>query len=304
MPRAIWSGSISFGLVNVPVKVHTAIRDHAAHFHQVEKGSGSRIRYEKVSERSGDKVESDDIELGYELAKGKLVTVDRDQLDELRPRSTRTVEIADFVDLSEIDPVFYDRTYWLAPDGEAAHRPYFLLVAAMEDRRQAGIGTVVMRNKQYLAAIRPREGALAMSTMHFADEVVPKSDLDTLPARRAKPAPKELRLATQIIDSLSTEWDPKRYRDTYTDEVRKLIEQQAEGKHVVVEESAAQEAPVVDLMAALEASLAAAAKGGGSRSSRLRQMEKAAAKLEEQPEGGEKTKAKRQSSSRRPRKSA
>jgi DNA end-binding protein Ku len=303
MPRAIWSGSISFGLVNVPVKVHTAVRDHAAHFHQVEKGSGARIRYEKVSEQSGDPVSADDIELGYELAKKKLVTVDRDQLDELRPRSTRTVEIADFVDLSEVDPAFYDRTYWLVPDGEGARRPYALLVAAMEDRRQAGIGTVVMRNKQYLAAIRPRDSALAMSTMHFADEIVPVSQLDGLPGRSVKPAPKELRLATQIIDSLNTEWNPKRYRDTYVDEVRKLIEKQAEGKHVVVEASAAQGAPVTDLMAVLEASLKAAAKSGGTRSSRLRAMEKAAAEVPTDDADQAKP-SKRASSPRRPRKSA
>jgi DNA end-binding protein Ku len=257
MARAIWSGSISFGLVNVPVKVFTALREHSVHFHQLEKGTGSRIRYEKVSERSGEQVASNDIELGYELAKGRLVTVDPAQLGELRPRTTRAIDISDFVDLADIDPVYYDRTYWLAPDGEAAQRPYALLLHAMQDRQQVGIGTVVMRNKQYLAAIRPRDGALAMSTMHFADEILGHPEFGGGSSKGSSPAPKELHLATQIIDALSSPWDPGRYRDTYTEEVKDLIERQAHGEHIVAEEPEA-EGEVVDLMAALEASLSTA----------------------------------------------
>ena len=190
MARAIWSGSISFGLVNVPVKVFTALREHSVHFHQVEKGTGSRIRYDKVSERSGQQVASGDIELGYELAKGQLVTVDPAQLGDLRPRTTRAIDISDFVDLADIDPVYYDRTYWLAPDGEPAQRPYTLLLHAMQDRRRVGIGTVVMRNKQYLAAIRPRDSALAMSTMHFADEIVGPPDFGSGTSKESSPHPR------------------------------------------------------------------------------------------------------------------
>ena len=253
--RAIWSGAISFGLVNVPVKVFTAVREHAVHFHQVEKRTGARIRYEKVSERSGKEVGSEDIELGYELTRGQLVTVDPEQLSDLRPRTTRTIDISDFVDLSQIDPVFYDRTYWLAPDGEVAHRPYGLLFQAMQDRNRAGIGTVVMRNKQYLAAIRPREGALAMSTMHFADEIVSRSSVEGMTSGKAKPAVDELKLAAQIVDALSTDWDPGRYKDTYTGQVKDFIERQAAGKNIVVERSPAKDAEVLDLVAALEASL-------------------------------------------------
>ena len=281
MPRAIWSGSISFGLVNVPVKVYTAVREHSVHFHQIEKGTGSRIRYEKVSERSGREVATKDIELGYELAKGRLVTVDPDALTELQPRTTKSIEISDFVDLSEIDPVFYNRTYLLGPDGESAERPYFLLLHAMLDRQRAGIGKVVMRNKQYLAAIRPRDGALAMSTMYFADEVVAQGDVDGFPRRAATPAPKERTLAVQIIDALRTNWDPGRYKDTYTDHVKELIARQAEGKQIVVEDSPAEEGQVVDLVAALQASLKAAGKAGGSRASKLRELEKAASEVVE-----------------------
>ena len=172
MARAIWTGSISFGLVNVPVKVYAAVHDHEVHFNQLEKGTGARVRYEKVSDRSGDTLKADDIELGYNLGKGQYVVVDRDELDELRPETTRTIDVSDFVDLADIDPIYFAHTYWLAPSGQGAERAYRLLAEAAESAQRVGIGTVVMRNKQYLAAIRPYDGILAMSTMRFADEVV------------------------------------------------------------------------------------------------------------------------------------
>jgi len=260
MARAIWSGSISFGLVSVPVKAFSAVRDHSVHFNQLQKGTGARINYKKVSDKTGKEVTGDDIESGYEISSGKYVVVDEDELEKLRPRTSRTIDVADFVELAEIDPIYYERTYWLGPDGEAAERPYRLLVAAMESEGKAGIGTVVMRKKQYLAAIRPLDGALAMSTMRFADEVVPQSDVDALPGKGAKPESRELKLAAQIIGSLSTDWDPKRYHDTYTEELKGLIEAKAKGRKIVVEEESPAEATVVDLMQALEASLAAARK--------------------------------------------
>jgi DNA end-binding protein Ku len=265
MARAVWSGSISFGLVNVPVKAYTAVRDHEVHFNQLERKSGARIRYEKVSEKTGKEVPSEDIELGYEVAGGRYVTVDPEEIDSLRPKSTRSVAVSDFVELARIDPIYYERTYWLAPDGEASERAYRLLLAAMESSGRAGIGMVVMRNKQYLAAVRPLDGALAVSTMRFADEVVPKSAIDQVPTGGTKADAKELRLATQIIDSLATEWDPARYHDTYTEELKDLLERKAKGEHIVVEEPPATQARVVDLMAALEASIAAAKKARGGK---------------------------------------
>jgi len=265
MARAIWSGSISFGLVSVPVKAFAAVRDHSVHFNQLERKTGARINYKKVSEKTGKEVSSDDIESGYEISSGKYVIVEDEELEKLRPRTSRTIDISDFVDLSEIDPIYYERTYWLGPDGEAAERPYRLLLAAMEAENKAGIGTVVMRKKQYLAAIRPLDGALAMSTMRFADEVVPQKDIDALPGKGAKPEPKELKLASQIIGSLATEWDPKRYHDTYTEELKSLIEAKAAGKEIVVEDEAPADSNVLDLMQALEASLEAARKGGGKK---------------------------------------
>jgi DNA end-binding protein Ku len=283
MARAIWSGSISFGLVSVPVKAFAAVRDHSVHFNQLEKKTGSRINYKKVSEKTGKEVSGDDIESGYEISSGKYVVVEDEELEKLRPRTSRTIDISDFVDLHEIDPIYYERTYWLGPDGEAAERPYRLLLAAMEDEGKAGIGTVVMRKKQYLAAIRPLDGALAMSTMRFADEVIPQKDVDALPGKGAKPEPKELKLASQIIGSLATDWDPKRYHDTYTEELKSLIEAKAKGKKIVVEEEVPAESNVLDLMQALEASLEAARKGGGKKMAS--EVAKLADELAEEAEG-------------------
>jgi DNA end-binding protein Ku len=258
MARSIWSGLISFGLVNIPVKAYTGVRDHNIHFHQLEKRSGSRIRNRKVAEKSGKEVDADDIVMGYEIRKGRYVTFDKDELDDLRPQSTKAVEVTDFVALDEIDPIYYERTYWLAPDGDAAKQAYQLLLAAMEQRERVAIGTVVMRNTQYLTAIRPLDGVLAMSTMRFADEIVPRSEIDDLPTRRSKPDAKALDMALHLVDSLATEWDPEQYRDTYTDELRKQIKAKDAGKEVTSEAAPREDGKVLDLMAALERSVAEA----------------------------------------------
>jgi DNA end-binding protein Ku len=274
MPRPTWSGTISFGLVNVRVKAYTAVRDHSVHFHQLDKKSGARVQYKKVSSKSGRALDADDIEKGYEVTKGNYVVIDEEELDELRPRSTRTIEVSDFVQLDEIDPIYYEKTYWLAADGESAHRPYRLLLAAMDTAQRVAIGTVVMRNNQYLAAVRPLDGALAMSTMHFADEVVAKSEIEEIPTAKSKPAPREIELAGQIIDVLTTEWKPSKYRDTYTEELRDLIEAKAKGKEITVEPEAETPSNVVDLMEALQASVeqhrkrASAGRAGGHKTSK------------------------------------
>jgi DNA end-binding protein Ku len=267
MARPVWTGSISFGLVNVPVKAYTAVRDHDVHFHQLEKGTGARIRNRKVSEKSGREVKADKIEMGFEVSKGRYVTFDTDELSDLRPASTRAIEVTDFVALDDVDPIYYERTYWLAPDGDASTEAYQLLLAAMEERQRVAIGTVVMRNKQYLSAIRPLDGALAMSTMRFADEVVPRKDVDGVPTRRAKPEAKALKLATQIVDSLAADWKPEQYHDTYAEELRARIEAKDKGTDVVeAPEEEAEKADVLDLMAALKASVdQERAKGTGGR---------------------------------------
>jgi DNA end-binding protein Ku len=275
MARPVWSGTISFGLVNVPVKAYTAVRDHDVHFHQLDKKSGSRIRYKKVSEKSGREVDADQIEMGFEVADGRYVTFDKKELDDLRPKSTKAIEVTDFVALEDIDPIYYERTYWLAPDGDAAARAYQLLLTAMEDRDRASIGTVAMRNKQYLAAIRPLDGVLAMSTMRFADEVVPRKDIEELPSRRSKPAPKELKMALQLLDSLATDWDPKQYKDTYVDELRDRIDAKDTGEDVVAEEPEERRADVIDLSEALQRSLDEASSGKRRRTTRRRSRKSA-----------------------------
>jgi DNA end-binding protein Ku len=269
MARPTWKGSISFGLVNMGVKAFSAVRDHEVHFHQLDKKSGARVRNVKVSGKSGDPLDKDDIEMGYEVRKGKYVTFSRSELNDLQPASTRTLEVSDFVALEDVDPIYYERTYWLVPDGEGADRAYRLLLAAMEDEQRVGIGTVVMRNKQYLAAIRPLEGALAMSTLRFADDIVGKSEIDGIP-RKAKVDAKERKLASQIIDALASDWKPSRYKDTYTDELRKRIERKEKGKDVVdeaEEQETVDTSNVTDLMAVLQESVERAKK---SRSGRTR----------------------------------
>ena len=185
MARPTWSGVISFGLVSVPVKAYTATRDKDVRFHRIERGSGARIKQQNLSAATGEPVEDDDIVMGYELAPGKHVTFEREEVAALRPDSTKAVTVLDFVDLDEVDPFYFDKTYWLGPDGAAAVEPYELLLEAMEERNRVAIGAVVMRNKGRLAAIRPMGGLLAMSTMRYADEVIAREDIDDLPAERA-----------------------------------------------------------------------------------------------------------------------
>ena len=268
MPRAIWSGSISFGLVNVPVKLYSAVHSQGLSFHQFEEGTNARVRNKRVSEKTGKEVDYEDIVKGYEVEKGHYVMVEPDELAEFNPRATRTIDIEDFVALGDIDPIYYDNTYYLAPeDSEGARKAYVLLLKAMEDQGKVAIGRLVMRNKQYLAAIRPLDGALAVSTMRFHDEVMSPSEIDAIPTGRSAPRaqPAEVKMAGQIIDSMSREWDPKRYEDTYRVQVLDFLKKKAAGEDIVVEEEPEEQAKVVDLMAALEASLDAAKKTGRRR---------------------------------------
>ncbi|HYH51023.1 MAG TPA: Ku protein [Acidimicrobiia bacterium] len=270
MARAIWSGSISFGLVNVPVKLYSAVHHQNLAFHQFQEGTNARVRNKRVSEKTGKEVAYDDIVKGYEVKKGQYVMIEPDELAEFAPRATRTIDIEDFVSLDEIDPIYYDSTYYLAPeDSEGARKAYALLLKAMEDQGKVAIGRLVMRSKQYLAAIRPLEGALAVSTMLFHDEVVAPSDIDQIPTGRSAPkaAPGEVKMAGQIIESMSRDWDPKRYEDTYRVQVLDYLKKKAAGEEVVIEEEPEEQADVTDLMAALEASLEAAKKNGSRRSS-------------------------------------
>ena len=255
MPRSLWTGSISFGLVNVPVKVTTAVRKKDVRFHQLHAKDGSRILQKRFCAEEGVEVAYEELAKGFEIAPGQYVLIEPDELEELDPIATHTVDIEDFVALDEIDPLFFDSSYYLVPDdrGEKAYR---LLLEAMRESGRVGIARVVMRTKQYLCAVRPVQDALVMTTMNFADEVVDQSQLEDLPAGEVDASERELRMARQLIDSLATGFDATRYHDSYREEVLELIEKKAAGQEVVTPVAHERPAPVIDLMAALEASLA------------------------------------------------
>ncbi|MGH9107670.1 MAG: Ku protein [Acidimicrobiales bacterium] len=261
MPRSIWSGSISFGLVNVPVKLVTATAPKNVRFHQLHGADGGRVNQKRVCSVDGEEVDYSEIVKGYEIRRGQYVVVEPEELEALAPEASRNIEIEEFVDLAEIDPLFFEHSYYLVPDGPAA-RPYALLVEAMEGTSKVAVGRFVLRTKQYLAVLRPREGALVLSTMLFADEVVDASELEVQTTKDTKPAQRELEMARQLVSSLSAEWEPGRYKDDYREKVLAMIEAKAEGNEIAVPEAPERPAPVVDLMAALEASLARAENQG------------------------------------------
>ncbi|MEA2332210.1 MAG: end-binding protein Ku [Thermoleophilaceae bacterium] len=257
MPRAIWSGAISFGLVNIPVKLYSAVSRKTVRFHQIDSESGARVRQKRVG-ADGEEVPYEQIVKGYEIGPDRYVTLSPDELEALEPQKSRTIDIEDFVDLEEIDPMYYDHPYYLAPDTGAA-KAYRLLVDAMEDAGKVAVARVVLRSKEHLVAIRPRDGVLAMETMLFADEVVPADTLDELNVDGdVATSDRELAMARQLIDSLSAEFEPEKYRDEYRERVLDLIERKAQGETIVIEEPAREPERVPDLMAALEASIAGA----------------------------------------------
>ena len=278
-PRAIWSGSISFGLVNVPVKLYSAVKQKDIHFNQLEESTGAHIKYKRVSEKTGREVDYDKIVKGYEIAKGKYVTITADELAAVAPRASRTVDIEDFVEIDEIDPIYFEQTYYLAPDGEGAAKAYGLLLKGMEATSKIAIGRFVMRTKEYLCAIRPFDGVLALNTMLFPDEVVDKKDVPDVPARRASVGGKEMKIATSLIESLSTSFKPSAYKDTYREQVLEMIEQKAKGKEIVAPEEPEEKTEIVDLLAALEASVEAAkkAKKGAAKKGPAKKRSKSAA---------------------------
>jgi len=220
-------------------------------FHELAKGTGRRVRHRRVAEGSGEEVERAELVKGYELEKGKFVELTPEELEAVQPEKSNAIDIEDFVDLDEIDPMFYEKSYYLAPDTKrGGGKPYTLLRKTLEKKNKIAIGQFVMRSKQYLAAVRPYDGVLVLETMFYPDEIRPKSDAKTTDA---KVTDREMTMATQLIDGLSTEWDPKRYRDAYRERVLDLIKKKAKGKEVVAEPEVTPEVPR-DLMAALQAS--------------------------------------------------
>jgi DNA end-binding protein Ku len=257
MPRAIWSGTISFGLLNVPVKLYSAVARKQVSFRELRASDKSRIRHKRVAESDGEEVPYEEIVKGYEIGPDQYVVLTREELEEMDPKKTRAIEIQDFVDLEAIDPIFFDHPYYLGPD-KGSERAYALLSRAMADRGRVAIARFVLRNREHLAAIRSTGEVLMMATMRFADEVVRPEELDgVIPDDVEKPKKRELDMAGALIDQLTSDFEPERYRDEYREELLALIESKARGEEVVEavsEEPKPTKAP--DLMAALEESLA------------------------------------------------
>ncbi len=259
MARAIWSGAISFGLVNVPVKLYSATSPKTVRFHQLSSKTGARIRQKRVDPSTGEEVPYEEIVKGYELTPDRYVLISPEELDALDPKATKTIDIEEFADLADIDPIYYDHSYYLAPTTGGA-KAYRLLLDAMSESGKVGIGRVVLRSKQQLCALRPTGGVLTLSTMLFGDEVLAPDRLDELDAiGDAEATDRELKMAEQLIESLSAEFDPTKFRDEYRERVLELIERKASGEEIAVQPEAEEPAPAPDLMAALEASLAAVA---------------------------------------------
>src|SRR5918998_1538487 len=233
MPRAIWSGSISFGLLNVPVKLYSAVSKKQISFRELRESDGSRIRHKRVAEVDGEEVDYNDIVKGYEISPDEYVVITRDELEEIDPKKTRAIEIQDFVDLDEIDPILFNQPYYLGPD-KGAERAYGLLVKAMADSHKVAIARFVLRNKEHLAALRPTQGVMTMATMRFADEVVSPDEIgaDLDGDSDEKPQKRELEMAKALIDSLSANFEHESYRDEYREELLGLIERKAKGETV------------------------------------------------------------------------
>ncbi|WP_097326731.1 non-homologous end joining protein Ku [Paractinoplanes atraurantiacus] len=261
MARPIWTGAITFGLVSVPVAMYSATHEHEVGFHQFEKGTGDRIRYKRVNERTGKEVDYDNIVKGADVGGGDYVMLDQEELDSVAPGRSRSLDVDRFVELDAIDPLYYDKTYFLGPGREETEKVYGLLRDAMADSGRAAIGTLVMRGKEYLAAIRADGDLLMLQTMYFADEVRdPKDQIDSLPRRNAaKPA--ELHMAQQLIDSMTGKWRPADFRDTYTDRVNQLIDEKKAGKEITPAAEAPEPTAATDLFEALRRSVEAAKKG-------------------------------------------
>src|SRR5664279_3425353 len=224
MARAIWSGSISFGLLNVPVKLYSAVARRSISLREIRESDGARIRHRRVAEGTDEEVPYEKIIKAFEITSGNYVPIGKDELSSLAPKKTRAIEVQDFVELEEIDPIYFDSPYYLGP-AEGAEKAYSLLASAMQGSGKVAIARFVFRNKEHLAAIRPNDGVLTLTTMRFADEVVPAAELeDVLPAEKPKVAKKEQQMAEQLIDSLSTKFDPEGYRDEYREQLMKLIE--------------------------------------------------------------------------------
>lgn len=262
MARSMWAGSISFGLVNIPVKMFSAARSKDVGFNQLHQSDGSRIQMRRFCAEEGKEIPASEIVKGYEAAPGRYVVVTADELDALAPAVTKGIDIQEFVDLADIDPVYFESSYYLAPDKGGA-KAYALLRMAMKEASKVALGRIVLRSRQYVVAIRPAGDALAMETLYFPDEVIPQTELD-LPENAQAFDKREMAMAQQLIGALTEPFDPAKYRDEYREQLLDLIERKAAGETVESTPAPTAAPKVVDLMAALEASIAAAKKGAAA----------------------------------------
>jgi DNA end-binding protein Ku len=293
MARAIWTGTISFGLLNVPVRLYSAVARRDIALRQIRESDGARIRNRRVAEGTDEEVPYGEIVKAFEITADRYVPLSKDELEALAPEKTRAIEVQDFVDLDQIDPIYFDSPYYLGP-AEGAEKAYSLLARAMQESGKVAIARFVFRNKEHLAALRPGDGVLTLTTMRFADEVVAPSELeDVLPQGEQKVAKREVEMAEQLIGSLTTEFDPAAYRDEYREQLLGMIERKAEGRQVVEAPQTEEPKPTAapDLMSALEQSIAAVKdrKGGGrAKASRAKSRggaKKAKAPAKKRPSG-------------------
>lgn len=263
MARPVWTGTIAFGLVSIPVGLHSAIQDHRPRFNQLERGTSDRIRYKRVNEATGEEVPYEDIVRGFPIGRGRYVILDDEDLAAAAPRASKTIDLLDFVQSSEIDPVYYDTPYYLVPQGDAARRPYALFASALEAAGRVGIASFVLREREHLCAIRSRGSELVLETMHFADDV--RSLPDELSGiDEVEPRGRELEIAVSLIESMASPFEPDRYRDEYRDRLEEIVQAKARGEEVVVEERPEEEpAQVIDLVSVLSRSVAEARRRRG-----------------------------------------
>jgi DNA end-binding protein Ku len=291
MARAIWSGAISFGLVNVPVKLYSATSPKTVRFHQLSAKTGVRIKQKRVDPSTDEEVAYDDIVKGYELSPDRYVRIEPEELDALDVKATKTIDIEEFVDLSEIDPIYYDHSYYLAPTAGGA-KAYRLLLDAMQESGKVGIGRVVLRSKQQLAALRPTAEVLTLTTMLWGDEVLAPDRMDELESvAEAEATSRELKMAEQLIASLSSHFEPDKFHDEYRERVLDLIERKAAGEQIEIQPQVEEPAAAPDLMAALEASLAAV-KSGDSDDAETAPKKRAPAKTKRSSGSGSGSKGK------------
>lgn len=265
MPRAIWSGAISFGLITVPVRLYSAVSRKSVRFNQLDQRTGSRIKRKWVSALDGEEVPNDELVRGYEITSGNYVTVTDEELRSLDPEASRSIDIVEFVDLADVDPLAYDNAYYLEPD-ELAVKAYKVLLMALEQAGKVAVARIVMRQKEYLAVVRPTENALVLSTMVYADEVNPVEGIDGLEkVASIEVSDAEIAMAETLISALEADYEPEKYTDGYRERVLELIQKKSDGEEILIadEAPAAASSEVVDLMAALEASVAAAKEARG-----------------------------------------